>query len=60
LGYAGWEAGQLEEELAQNSWLTAPADSDILFNTPYPDRLKAAGRKLGFDISLMSGEAGHG
>ena len=59
LGYAGWEAGQLEEELAQNSWLTVPADSDILFDTPYPDRLKAAGRKLGFDISLMSGEAGH-
>jgi len=59
LGYAGWEAGQLEEELAENSWLTVPADPEILFKVPYPERLAAAGRKLGIDIRLMSGEAGH-
>lgn len=59
LGYAGWGAGQLEEELAQNSWLTAPADPDILFDIPHERRLQAAGRRLGIDIDLMSGEAGH-
>lgn len=59
LGYAGWGAGQLEEELAQNSWLTVKADPEILFNIGYDERLSAAGRKLGIDIRLMSGEAGH-
>ncbi|MEE4203970.1 MAG: YqgE/AlgH family protein [Halieaceae bacterium] len=59
LGYAGWDAGQLEEELTQNSWLTVPADNDILFNTPVERRLAAAGQKIGIDIDLMSGEAGH-
>jgi putative transcriptional regulator len=59
LGYAGWSAGQLEEELTQNCWLTVPADSDLLFQTPCESRLQAAGRKLGIDIDLMSGEAGH-
>ena len=59
LGCAGWEAGQLEEELTQNAWLTVPADNDILFTTPVGQRLAAAGHKLGIDIDLMSGEAGH-
>ena len=59
LGYAGWSAGQLEEELAQNSWLTVPASNAILFGTALEDRLAAAGRLLGIDIDLMSGQAGH-
>ncbi len=59
LGYAGWEAGQLEDELAQNSWLTVKANPEILFNIPLEQRLSAAGQQLGIDISLMSGEAGH-
>lgn len=59
LGYAGWEAGQLEEELTDNAWLTVQADNEILFDTPVNQRLAAAGRKLGIDIDLMSGEAGH-
>ncbi len=59
LGYAGWEAGQLEEELTQDCWLTVPADNDLLFDTPHDLRLAAAGRKLGIDIDLMSGQAGH-
>lgn len=59
LGYAGWEAGQLEEELTQNCWLTVAADNDILFNTAVEHRLSAAGRKLGIDIDLMSSQAGH-
>jgi putative transcriptional regulator len=59
LGYAGWAAGQLEQELAENSWLTLPADSDIIFSTPAQDRLEAAAALLGIDMNLISGEAGH-
>ena len=59
LGYAGWGAGQLEEELARNSWLTVPASTDILFAVPCADRLQAAGQCLGIDIRLLSSAAGH-
>ncbi len=59
LGYAGWGAGQLELELADNAWLTTPADSDIMFNTPIEHRAKAAAAKLGFDLALISPLAGH-
>ena len=46
LGYAGWAAGQLEQELAENSWLTLPGDSDIIFSTPAERRLGAAAAQL--------------
>ena len=59
LGYAGWSPGQLEQELAQNSWLTLPADSDIIFATPCEQRLGAAAAQLGIDMNLISGQAGH-
>jgi putative transcriptional regulator len=59
LGYAGWAAGQLEQELAENSWLTMPADSDIIFSVPAEQRLGAAAARLGIDMNLISGEAGH-
>jgi putative transcriptional regulator len=59
LGYAGWGAGQLEQEIAGNAWLTTPADPDILFTLPAPDRWQAAATRLGIDLSLMSGDAGH-
>lgn len=59
LGYAGWTAGQLEQELADNAWLTLPADSDIIFNTPPLQRLSSAAALLGIDMNLISGEAGH-
>ena len=59
LGYAGWAAGQLEQELAENSWLTLPADPDIIFHTPPRQRLNAAAALLGIDINLISGAAGH-
>lgn len=59
LGYAGWAAGQLEQELAENSWLTLPADSDIIFTTPWQRRLSKAAASLGVDMNLISGEAGH-
>jgi len=59
LGYAGWEAGQLEEELSQNAWLTVPARAEILFGMPPEDRLPAAMQKLGISFSQLSDVAGH-
>jgi putative transcriptional regulator len=59
LGYAGWAGGQLEQELAENSWLTLPANSDIIFSTPADQRLGAAAALLGIDMNLISGKAGH-
>ncbi|GAB1255686.1 YqgE/AlgH family protein [Aurantivibrio plasticivorans] len=59
LGYAGWGAGQLEEEILANSWLTVPADKNILFNTPCEHRWAAASKYLGIDLNLIHGTAGH-
>ena len=59
LGYAGWEAGQLEAEMLANSWLSVPATSRIVFDTPFADRWKEAAGILGIDISRMSSDAGH-
>lgn len=59
LGYAGWEAGQLEAEVSQNAWLTVPADDRILFNTPYEQRWQAAAQLLGVNLSALSPQAGH-
>ena len=59
LGYAGWTAGQLEDEIKANSWLTIEADLEILFNTPPEDRWEAATKKLGFDIWQLASHAGH-
>lgn len=59
LGYAGWSAGQLEAEIVQNAWLTVPADEKILFDTPFEQRWRAAGRLLGVDLAMISPHAGH-
>jgi putative transcriptional regulator len=59
LGYAGWEAGQLEAELAENAWLTCPFDADILFATASELRLNAAAARLGIDLNLLTSQAGH-
>ncbi|HEX6734110.1 MAG TPA: YqgE/AlgH family protein [Azonexus sp.] len=59
LGYAGWDAGQLEEELAQNSWLTVPAKAAILFDLPPEERLPAAMQNLGISFTQLSDVAGH-
>ena len=59
LGYAGWDAGQLENELAQNSWLTVPAKASILFDLPPEERLPAAMQKLGISFTQLSDVAGH-
>jgi putative transcriptional regulator len=49
----------LEQEMAENAWLSGPADPDILFNRPDEERWKAAAASLGVDLDLLSGEAGH-
>jgi putative transcriptional regulator len=59
LGYAGWGEGQLEAEIAANSWLTVPADKDIIFNTPFEERWTTAAQTLGIDVNLISSTAGH-
>ena len=59
LGYAGWGAGQLEAEMAQNAWLSGPADPEILFAMPSERRWEAAAGLLGVDLHLLSAEAGH-
>ncbi|WP_199611409.1 YqgE/AlgH family protein [Flocculibacter collagenilyticus] len=59
LGYAGWGAGQLEKEIAENSWLTLPADSEILFDTPTKDKYEKAAEKLGINIWQVSNDVGH-
>ena len=59
LGYAGWAAGQLEQELSQNAWLTVEASEPILFHTPLEDRVAKALKLLGFDFTQLADVAGH-
>lgn len=59
LGYAGWGPGQLEQEMAQNAWLSTPIDPVILFETPSEQRWAAAAALLGVDLNLLSSDAGH-
>ena len=59
LGCAGWGAGQLEEELAANAWLSVPADAGIVFDTPFDQRWSRAAGLLGIDVSSLSIYAGH-
>jgi putative transcriptional regulator len=59
LGYAGWGAGQLENELAQNAWLTVAAQENIIFDTPPQERYPAALKLLGIDPVMLTGAAGH-
>ena len=59
LGCAGWGAGQLEDEIARNGWLTVAARQDIIFDSPIEARFAAALKLLGIDPMMLSGEAGH-
>jgi len=59
LGYAGWGAGQLEQELTENAWLSSPADPRILFDVPPAERWREAARNMGVDISRLSGQSGN-
>ncbi|MCE7031873.1 YqgE/AlgH family protein [Lysobacter sp. GX 14042] len=59
LGCAGWESGQLEQELAENDWLTAPADPELLFQLPLETRWEAAAGRIGVDFTHLADYAGH-
>ena len=59
LGYAGWGAGQLEDELSRNGWLTVDADPAIIFDTPAEQRYQRALSLLGIDPAFLAQEAGH-
>jgi putative transcriptional regulator len=59
LGYSGWEPGQLESELSENSWLTIEADPDVIFNTPIAERWQKAVQMLGINVAQLSSEIGH-
>jgi len=59
LGYSAWGEGQLESELASNSWLTVPADNRVIFDTPVADRYEQAVALLGFESWMLSSDVGH-
>ena len=59
LGYSGWQAGQLEDELGRNGWLSVEADPAVIFDTPIEQRYQRALSLLGFDPRMLSQEAGH-
>ncbi|MDE2146216.1 MAG: YqgE/AlgH family protein [Burkholderiales bacterium] len=59
LGYSGWQAGQLEDELGRNGWLTVGADPKVIFDTPIEQRYDTALSLLGIDPHMLSQEAGH-
>lgn len=59
LGFAGWGAGQLEQEMRDNAWLSTPASAHILFDVPTEQRWQAAASQLGVDLNLLTAQAGH-
>jgi putative transcriptional regulator len=59
LGYAGWQAGQLEDEIRANAWLNVPTSDAIIFDLPFEERWKAAGRLLGIELNRLGTAAGH-
>jgi putative transcriptional regulator len=59
LGYSGWSAGQLEDEIGRNGWLTVAAEPGIIFDTPVAERYDRALGLLGVDPRMLSQEAGH-
>jgi putative transcriptional regulator len=59
LGYCGWAAGQLENELSLNGWLTVPFSRELLFGSPVNDRYDIALSQLGITRATLSGAAGH-
>ena len=59
LGYSSWGEGQLESELAENTWLTVPASADVIFDVPMAERYDRALDLLGLKSWMLSPEAGH-
>ena len=59
LGYAGWQAGQLEVEMQHNGWLNVPADTSLIFDAALDSKYERAVRYLGIDLARLSSQAGH-
>jgi len=59
LGYSGWAAGQLEDEISRNGWITVEAEPEIIFDTPVSQRYDKALSLLGIDAGMLSSAAGH-
>jgi putative transcriptional regulator len=59
LGYAGWESGQLEDEIRANAWITAPVDAKLVFEVPFEKRWNAAAELLGVELSRISPVSGN-
>ena len=59
LGYSSWGEGQLESEIAGNSWLTVNADADLIFDAPVEQRYDMALRLLGLEPWMLSPDVGH-
>jgi len=59
LGCSGWQAGQLEDEIGRNGWLTVDADPAVIFDTPVEQRYERAVALLGIDPRMLSQQAGH-
>jgi putative transcriptional regulator len=58
LGYAGWQAGQLESEILANGWLNCPADPDLIFHTALDTKYERTLRSNGIDPAMLSASAG--
>ena len=59
LGYSGWGAGQLEDEMGRNGWINVGATPEVIFETPVEKRYERALSLLGIDMRMLSQEAGH-
>lgn len=59
VGYAGWSAGQLEQEIEQNSWITVPATAELMFGTENELKWATASKSLGIDMAFYSTTVGH-
>ena len=59
LGYSGWSAGQLEDEMSRNGWINVGAAPEIIFDTPVEKRYERALSLLGIDMRILSQDAGH-
>lgn len=59
LGYAGWESGQLEEEMRQNAWLNVMASAEVIFDLPAEQRWEEAVARLGIDVATLQPAGGH-
>lgn len=59
MGYSGWAANQLDQELVADHWLLVPSSAKVMFETPFAERWQQAALQVGIDITHIVGDAGH-